>query len=101
MDPYGNGLKGGRMGGKEGDGVGGRWGEVKIRVVAMHIIVLFLTFSEKRFFGSWAFYDCSAFSDLFQKHIFVLEKWPRNVWEWSGSIPDLLGPISVQLGKKK
>ena len=22
-----------------------------------------------------------------------LQKWPRSVWEWSGGVPDLLGPI--------
>ena len=35
---------------------------------------------------------CHQKSTFRPKHDFS-RKWPRSVWEWSGGIPDLLGPI--------
>ena len=64
-----------------------RWGAhrtVKIRVVAMHVLFMFIIFQEeKQFSGPWAFQDFSVFDDAFRKQAYDL--FLNNDPEVSGS----------------
>ena len=58
-------------------------------------------FSEKIGFPARGrFHDVPSVFDMLTQFCFLFQKWLRSVWEWSGGIPDLPGPIFKQFPLK-